>query len=266
MKDKRQLAQLFSETSGDHQRQQLFIHHGRRLVGWAGLGPGDHVLDVAAGTGATLIPAAKRVGPTGRVVGLDIAPGMVAQLSRVIETERLANASALLGDAERLPFDSGSFDALICAFGLFFFADVAVALAEFRRVLRRGGRLAVATFTEAGSRSMDRTWALLGRFAQVPPPADKARRFDDQDRLREVLRGADFEEVELRVAPYRVVLSDTEAWWQWLRAMEFREYIDNLAPAAQADLRAGGRLEFGGGGPGSISFPMDALFARARRS
>lgn len=242
----------------------LFLHHGEQLVEWARVQPGDEVLDVAAGTGASLIPAARRAGPRGRVVGIDIAPGMVAQLSDAIAAQGLANASVLVADAESLPFAAGSFDVLLCGFALFFFTSVEAALAEFRRVLKPDGLLAVATFTEAGSRSIDRTWAVLEQYAEVPPPPDPDARFDNPGRLREVLAAAGFADLEVRVEPYQVSLAGPDAWWQWIRSMEFREHVDRLSPDKQAALRASAAREFGDASrPGKISFPMDALLARA---
>ena len=196
---KRDVARLFSATSGDHQRQALFLHHGEQLVKWAGIQPGDRVLDVAAGTGASLLPAARIAGPQGRLVGVDIAPGMVHRLSTIIAAEGLTNATVQVADAESLPFPESSFDALLCGFALFFFTDLATALAEFRRVLGPGGRLAVATFTQAGSRSIDRTWSVLGQYATVPPPPNPAMRFDDPTPLREVLEALEEQVVLMRL-------------------------------------------------------------------
>jgi SAM-dependent methyltransferase len=251
-------------TSGDHQRQALFLHHGQQLVGWAGIRPGDRVLDVAAGTGASLLPAARIAGRQGRLIGVDIAPGMVERLSAIIAAEGLSNATVQVADAESLPFRDSSFDALLCGFALFFFTDIDDALAEFRRVLTPGGRLGLATFTQAGSRSIDRTWAVLGQYATVPPPPNPALRFDDPTRLHQVLVAAGFVDVELRVEPYQVVLDSADVWWQRMRSMEFRGHVDRLTPGVQAALRASAAREFGDSSrAGSITFPMDALLARA---
>ena len=67
--------------------------------------------------------------------------------------KRIENAEALVGDAESLPFQDETFEAVICGFGLFFFPDADRALGEIRRVLRPGGQLALSTFTRAGSDS-----------------------------------------------------------------------------------------------------------------
>jgi O-methyltransferase/aklanonic acid methyltransferase len=71
----------------------LFSHYGRRLVELAGLQPGGRVLDVAAGAGAVLLPAAERAGPHGEVVGVDLAAAMVARLRQELAARGVGNAA-----------------------------------------------------------------------------------------------------------------------------------------------------------------------------
>lgn len=119
----------------------LFQEWATRMVEAARIMPGEHVLDVACGTGVAARTAAERVGPDGSVVGLDINDGMLAVAERVapeIDWRR--------GVAEALPFDDDRFDAVLCQFGLMFFEDGPTSIREMMRVLRPGGRLAVAVW------------------------------------------------------------------------------------------------------------------------
>ena len=265
--DKQELADLFSATSAAHDSVGgLFAHFGALLVERAALSPGDRVLDVAAGTGASLMPAARRVGAGGRVVGLDIASGMVARLRELIEDQNVENAEALVGDAESLPFDDGHFDAALCGFGLFFFADTMRALAEIKRVLRTGGGFAVSTFTRKGSDSMDATWKRIGAFMPVPVPAKRERRFDERSHLVIALAGAGFEDVEVTESPFEVVLPDIDTWITWLRAMEFGEYLARMTPDTLDQFRRSAVEDFAhrSGGP-EVRFRMDAYITLARK-
>lgn len=108
---------------------------------------GHEVLDVASGTGDLALAFAQRVGPSGRVVMTDINAQMLAR-----GRDRLINAgyplSAVVCDAEHLPFNDQSFDRVIVAFGLRNMTHKEHALSEMRRVLRPEGKLIVLEFSE----------------------------------------------------------------------------------------------------------------------
>jgi ubiquinone/menaquinone biosynthesis C-methylase UbiE len=117
----------------------LFRHWGPVMCDAAGIRPGQRVLDVACGTGALTQAVAERVAPGGAVTGLDANPEMLAVARR-----KQAAIEWRDGRAESLPFADASFDAVVSQFGLMFFDDRVAALREMQRVLRPGGRLAVA--------------------------------------------------------------------------------------------------------------------------
>lgn len=117
----------------------LFAQWGPVVAAAAGIGPGDQVLDVACGTGALTLAVADCVGPAGAVVGVDLNPAMLAVARR-----KSSSIQWLDGAAEALPLPDRRFDAVVSQFGMMFFADPVKALSEMVRVLRPGGRLAVA--------------------------------------------------------------------------------------------------------------------------
>ena len=119
----------------------LFDQFAPRMTTALQLRPGDSVLDVACGTGVLAREAARRVSPGGSVTGVDRNEGMLAVAHRT--APGIAWRSAL---AEALPFEGASFDAVGCQFALMFFEDRTAALEEMWRVLRPGGRLAVAVW------------------------------------------------------------------------------------------------------------------------
>lgn len=115
---------------------------------WAGpvaeaaqIGPGQHVLDVACGTGVLARTIAGCVGSNGSVIGLDINEGMLAVAER-----KAPDIDWRFGRAEALPFEDGAFDAVVSQFALMFFDDKVAALTEMMRVLKPGGHLAVAVW------------------------------------------------------------------------------------------------------------------------
>jgi ubiquinone/menaquinone biosynthesis C-methylase UbiE len=108
--------------------------------------PGDRLLDVASGNGASAILAAQELGC--EVVGVDYGARAVEGANEAAVREAPAAAIEFVrGDAESLPFADGSFDALLCECSLCTFPDKPAALAEFRRVLRPGGRVAICDVT-----------------------------------------------------------------------------------------------------------------------
>jgi hypothetical protein len=119
----------------------IFAEWGPRLVTAAGVRSGDRVLDVACGTGVVARAAAARVGPGGRVTGLDLNPGMLAVARRL-----RPDLAWHEGDAAALPFADDTFERVLCQFGLMYVPDRVAALREMGRVVTRAGTVAVAVW------------------------------------------------------------------------------------------------------------------------
>jgi demethylmenaquinone methyltransferase/2-methoxy-6-polyprenyl-1,4-benzoquinol methylase len=112
--------------------------------------PGERVLELGCGAGGALVALARAVGPAGCVVGLDLSPGMIRQASARLGRAGFADRAVLLvGDATSVPRPDVSFDALFIAFTLELFdtPEIPLVLAECRRLLRPGGRLAVVSLS-----------------------------------------------------------------------------------------------------------------------
>lgn len=168
------------------------LHHAWRVraADIAKVGPGDRVLDVAAGTGDLTIELSKRVVPGGEVVGIDLSEGML-ELAR----EKAPGIRFDQGSALDLPYADGEFAAATTGFAARNFSDLRRGLAEMGRVVRPGGRVVVLDFTTPTRPPLswffalwfDRIVPLLGRFSNDPDAynylPNSVKRFPPPDRL-----------------------------------------------------------------------------------
>lgn len=128
----------------DPMSARLFREASTRFVQFAGIRPGDRVLDVACGTGMATIAAARAAGPSGRVTGADFSGEMLkfARQNAAADAAVLATVEFRETNAEAMDLPSGSFDAVICQLGLMLFARPKKAVFEMGRVVKPGGRVA----------------------------------------------------------------------------------------------------------------------------
>jgi ubiquinone/menaquinone biosynthesis C-methylase UbiE len=134
----------------------------RRVLELARVRPGEHVLEAATGTGVQLVRLAE-ANHGGRTFGIEISEGMLAQTRRRLERAGLAGrVEVTAGSALELPFEDGSFDLVVNSYMLDLLPrdEIPRALAEFRRVLRPGGRLVLSNMTK-GERRRERFWDWL---------------------------------------------------------------------------------------------------------
>src|SRR5258708_12288433 len=105
----------------------------------AGLGPGDHVLDIAAGTGDQSLLAARRVGPGGSILATDISADMLGIAARVAQQEGLTTLTTRVMDAQQLDLEDNAFDAVICRLGLMLIPNCNPSLTQLRRATNPPG-------------------------------------------------------------------------------------------------------------------------------
>ncbi|WHZ24476.1 MAG: Methyltransferase type 11 [Nitrospira sp.] len=154
-------------------RNMTFINH--RLVADARLQPGLRVLDLGSGTGYPALLAGDVVGPEGSVVGIDLAESMLAVATRKANALGMQHVTFRTGDVTTLPFDAGSFDAVISRFCLMFLPEIPKALKEILRVLKPGGYVAAAVWSAPEKNPFIRIpMDVIKTITPLPPPNPEA--------------------------------------------------------------------------------------------
>jgi SAM-dependent methyltransferase len=179
--------------------------------------PGERVLELACGPGSVGLAAAARVAPGGEVVLSDVASEMTAIAAARAAALGLANVSTCELDLEQIEQPDGSFDVVLCREGLMLVPEPDRAAREIRRVLRPGGRVAIAVW---GPRErnpwlgvvFDAVSAQIGK--QVPPPGIPGPfSLDDSDKLAGVLADAQLTDVAVHELPTPLRAASFEEWW-----------------------------------------------------
>ena len=207
---------------------------------------GERVIDVGCGCGATVLELARRVGPTGHVLGLDVSEPMSARARERIAAEKMGNAKVVVDDAATYASPRDDADLLFSRFGVMFFADPAAAFANLRLAMRPGGRLLCMAWRPLAENPwftvpMEAARPLLPPQPPPEPYAPGPFAFADAERVRGILAAAGWREASIvrHDKPMRLAgVGQLDA------ATEFATRVGPLARAlaeVDADLRSRAR-------------------------
>src|SRR5919204_740106 len=218
---------------------------GDRLVERLAPQPGDTVLELAAGTGDTGFLVASRIGDGGRLISTDFSPSMLEAARREGRRRGLDNVEYRVLDAEDMDLDDSSVDRVVCRWGYMLMADPAAALAETRRVLKDGGRLAFAVWAAP----QENPWASIPGMALVQrghlpapePGAPGIFSMADPDRIRELVTGAGFGDPEIEQVKVSWPVSADDHWK--VMVMKLSGPLANAIGRLDEDEREGIRSE-----------------------
>jgi SAM-dependent methyltransferase len=208
----------------------------------ADLQPGERVLDVGCGTGATTIEASTRVRPAGALLGIDVSPPMLTVARKRAAAAGVPEAAFVEADAQVHRFDDGSFDVVISRNGLMFFDDPPSAFANLARALHAGGRIAFLA-PEGPHRS---EWIMVAGVAAAPyigipqglgPNTPGPYGLADPDRTRTILDEAGFNDIRIEAVtrPMRIG-TDVDDAIDFIRTMP--RVVELLAAAPTDDQQA----------------------------
>src|SRR6516162_2736557 len=210
-------------------------YFGRRTIELASLSIGSRVLDVCCVAGASALPAAEAVGPTGNVIGVDLANQLLKSARTKAIQRRLGNIEFEVGDMLLMRFPVASFDAVVCVFGIFFVPDMAKAVGELWSRVRPGGKLAVTTwgpnFCEPAN---DAFWCSI---KEVRPDLYKGfnpwDRINDPASLRKILDEGEVGSPKKTAENRLHTINSPDDWWTIVLGSGYRGTIEVLTQAEQ---------------------------------
>ena len=197
---------------------EMFAPITRALLEDGKIGCGNTVLDVATGPGEPALSIADTVGSEGKIVGIDPVPEMVEAGRREAQRRQLHNVTFEVAFADRLPFRDHIFDAVVSRFGVMFFPSPFDGIREMLRVLKPGGRIALAVWHFAERNPFHHVLSqVVTRYVDSPPqPADSpdAFRFAEPGKLLDILAGAGALDVSERLLQFVIEASlSVEDFW-----------------------------------------------------
>lgn len=234
--------------------------------------PGERVLDVACGTGVLTRLVAQRVGRAGKVVGLDLNPGMLAVAASATANEPPTSASMTWQEASatKMPLPDAAFDIVYCQLGLQFFPDRPAALGEMYRVMAQGGRLGLMVWRGIEhSPGFGFLAAALARHVSSEAAGIMRAPFAlaDAEELRELMAAAGFRDIAIRLVPGTVRFPSVTRFVQdYVAGSPLAGHVAKVSDEARAALVS----EVGDAlrsyvAAGVLTFPIEAHLASAKK-
>ncbi len=244
---------------------QVTSHFIPFLLRSARVGIGQRVLDIATGTGLAAQAALSVVGSDGHVTAADASASMVEHAR--LRLGDAANVDVCIADGQALRFPDASFDAMICSLGLMFFPDPERGLAEFYRVLRPGGHVAVSVLTVPQRSYNGRINVVVARHRpELRIAIERTFRLGDAPALRRMFANVGFRDVETTLEHHDFVLPSFAQYYEPFEAggTSTGEILRQLPEAARHAVREEVRQSLNDTG-GPVTVPVEFLIARATR-
>lgn len=264
MTDSARVVATYTAAADTFDTLPFWHEFGRRTVERLRLRPGERVLDLCCGTGASALPAARAVGPSGAVLGVDLTPSLIAQARARATGAGLTQARFEVADVETLAPAPASFDAVLSVFGLFFVEDMASLLRRAWSWLAPGGRLAITVWGEVVlSPGEALFWEAVRREDPLLEHISPADRLAAPGALQALFAEAGLPAPAVTVERWSMPLASPEAFWPVILGTSNRGVLDALPGDAQARVRASVEAELSRRGVTALD--MDVLVAVARR-
>jgi ubiquinone/menaquinone biosynthesis C-methylase UbiE len=223
----------------DHPALSFWDRFGRRTVERLSLVSGMEVLDVCCGIGGSALPAARQVGPTGKVIAVDLAQNLLNKGIERAGNRLLTNIDFRRGDLETLPFANQSFDAVICVFGIFFVPDLSGTIRRLWHLVRPDGLLAITIW---GAKAFEPADAIFWEAVRREDPEllksiKPWNTIVEADPLYALLVECGVDEPNVAAEPGSHLLDSPEDWWTIIMGSGYRSTVEALSPMNKEKVR-----------------------------
>ena len=237
---KREIVGVYDRAAELYDRVGIkqFTYHAQRLVDKLQIPAGANILDVATGRGALLFAAAEKIGDAGHILGIDLAPNMVALTDAEIQSRKLVNAEVRQMDADDLDFPPATFDYILCGFAIHFL-NYPKLMPHFRQMLKPGGAFAtIHPYVPTHDTANFERWKWLFELTKevfppdFEPPASwvAPNLLNRPERIEAALREAGFDEIDIDSVETTLYFADEEDWWQWEWSQGSRFWVEGMSP------------------------------------
>lgn len=210
---KQQVAANFNQRSNYDGEGDFHPRLAHCLVEYAEIQNGQEILDMATGTGLVAVEAVQLVGPEGRVVGVDLSPGMLSQAKSKVEPANLSNIEFLQADAEAINFPDNGFDTVLCCSALIYMTNIPASLHRWYQWLKPNGLLGFNGFAETAFTAGVVLRRVAKRYGVTLPIFNKAT--GTTQRCHALLLAAGFEDIQVKTDQFGSYISWSQAQGQW---------------------------------------------------
>ena len=226
----RRLEAVFNKVAASYGSigPNYFSYFGEKLVDHANIQKGDSILDIAFGKGASLLPALKRVGESGKCVGIDFSQEMVKETQKILNQYSLNNAKLMQMDAENLQFVNNRFSHVLCGLAITFFSDPIRAISEMHRVLVNEGTVGLSTWKKRKQGVLGKAYNKLFPSTGTTRNTDTRPDFGSVEGVSTILSKAGFKNINVITIVKTFYYKNKEEWWQEQNTNATRGLFESL--------------------------------------
>ncbi len=220
---------------------KYWSYFGEQLVDKCKIENGQTILDIGCGVGASLLPAAKKVGGEGQAIGIDLSNGMVQECIKNGQAEKLSNIDVLVMDANKLEFKDSKFDYILNGFGFPYLYYGDENFKEVRRALKANGKFGIVTWgmqedtkwiTEVVQRHLkdDKKDNSKDNRIKNDEKENHEKKIDicSSEGVRTALEEAGFKEIKISTQDKLFTYKDKEEWWNEMWANAVRGILEKI--------------------------------------